>query len=166
MAQQMTLDVPGSSRWREEIAWAAGYFDGEGHVSAAVTPKRRGLVVVVANSHYPGLYRFQRAVLGLGAIYPARGTNVPTWQWRVSSLENVQAVMAMLWPFLGEEKRMKFAETMARYLGRPEPDHMKSRVFLWFEEFTAEWRWAKFSPKDANGVPTDPAPVRTVMSPN
>lgn len=90
---------------REELAWAAGFFDGEGHMAAR---KWRTSQIGVGQSEVSTLVRFQRAVRGIGCVYgPYRAANSPrpTYRWQIASFEGCQAVIAMLWPFLSEPKR-------------------------------------------------------------
>ncbi len=107
---------------REELAWAAGFFDGEGttHLGRK-TQVRNGqtfgpylqLTVSVAQATAAAecLDRLQRAVGGVGRFYPmkSRGARQPQTRWQVMNREHSQAVIAMLWPFLCEPKREQAA---------------------------------------------------------
>src|SRR5690349_14037251 len=98
---------------REELAWAAGLFDGEGNTSYSEKNKSRGyrtpsVHIHVGNTFKPLLERFQVSVGGLGKIYIMRkgdARNKRAWQLCAGSFEVVQAVIAMLWGFLSEEKK-------------------------------------------------------------
>lgn len=98
---------------REELAWAAGLWDGEG--SASKSPpyilKATGQTI-----YYPklqmgqvdkrNLERFQKAVGGLGHICgPVKTPTNIRYDWRVGSFEDFQAVTALLWNWLGPAKR-------------------------------------------------------------
>jgi hypothetical protein len=100
-----------------ELAWAAGFFDGEGCISVgrrAVYPEkgivnsRLRLVVTVTQAHPQPLERFRRAVGDLGSIKGPK-QNGPNgqqiWIWRTSSFEYAQATIAMLWRFLSVPKQ-------------------------------------------------------------
>lgn len=97
---------------REELAWAAGFFDGEGHITFRDTS---GVTVGVTQSYLPPLERFQRAVGGLGVIQttgkrenrPAHHREILRWQ--VHDWREVQAVLAMLWPWLAAEPKRERA---------------------------------------------------------
>lgn len=148
-----------------ELAWAAGFFDGEGHIGYGEYGKykTRKLVAVVAGSHLPSLWRFQEAVMGRGKIYDGPGVNKPTWQWRVGSFEDVQAVTAMLWPFLCEERQVQFIQKMCKYLRRPEPENLKSENLRRFEELVIDWKAIKELNK--RNLPFDDLPkVRASIS--
>ena len=103
---------------REELAWAAGFFDGEGHIrfSNNIRPSR-------PHSHSPEvlvetsqagidcpdvLTRFRAAIGGLCKIDGPRSNgegHLPIWNTRTSRFEHSQAIIAMLWPWLGSVKR-------------------------------------------------------------
>lgn len=89
--------------WREELAWAAGFFDGEGN---SRLNKGYGFISI-RQVDKATLDRFQSAVLGLGHIGgPYKNKSyAPIYSWYVSSFKDVQAVSTMLWPFLGEAKK-------------------------------------------------------------
>lgn len=107
---------------REELAWAAGLFDGEG--STCISPKSKGIAVQVPNTDRQLLERFQMAVGGMGKIggpyVPGKNPNVLSkknyYKWWVCSLENSQAVIAMLWEFLGEFKRNQAKARLSQVL--------------------------------------------------
>lgn len=86
---------------REELAWAAGFFDGEGCFTIS---RRRDVltftVAVVQRDERP-LQRFRNAV-GFGRIYAHNGGMK---RWQVGSFEQSQATVALLWPFLSGPKR-------------------------------------------------------------
>jgi hypothetical protein len=95
---------------REELAWAAGFFDGEGY--AGVNKRSHGKylrsVITVAQNNLPVLQRFQAAVGGLGNInVTGPNGNGTQWQWRASGTHQLQAVAAMLWHWLSEPKRQQ-----------------------------------------------------------
>ncbi len=90
--------------WTHELAWAGGLLCGDGSFYA--DPRPRASVV---QNEPEVLRRFGEAIGGLGGLHG--GTKVygrakkPMYQWRVSGFERVQAVTAMLWPWLSEAKR-------------------------------------------------------------
>jgi hypothetical protein len=85
-----------------EIAWAAGFFDGEGTTSHR--PKHSTRIQI--SQKEPGLlHRFADAV-GSGSVRgPYRNGTGHVWQYRVSNRRDVAAVIALLWPYLGEIKK-------------------------------------------------------------
>lgn len=94
---------------REELAWAAGLFDGEGCTRTAQGPRRQYMKawLTVSQNDRQVLDRFQAAV-GVGKVYgpyAARGRKNPQYQFVVSDFPQVQAVVAMLWTWLSPVKR-------------------------------------------------------------
>lgn len=92
-----------------ELAWAAGFFDGEGTTIARSEIARPGyhlLQVTVPQRGADGvpevLLRLQRAVLGLGTIDRPFGA---IHRWRARGFVDAQATLALLWRFLGPVKR-------------------------------------------------------------
>jgi len=120
-----------------ELAWAAGFFDGEGNVRVKFN-KQDGRVRC-----YPGLSanqidpqvleRFQRAV-GLGKVsgpydrsrYAGAHIRQPQWCYEVWSFERVQAVVAMLWNWLSPVKREQ-ANTVLAEVRRQYPENVRLR---------------------------------------
>lgn len=114
---------------REELAWAAGFFDGEGstgaygphhayprcQVAQAVDDPARPEIVPVT------LQRFQRAVGGLGyfscAITSPAASARAQYKWHAWSFEHMQAVVAMLWAFLSPMKRAQMRKALKAYHG-------------------------------------------------
>jgi hypothetical protein len=103
--------------WREELAWAAGFFDAEGSTHLDRHHNDRP-VVAVGQRERQVMDRFQAAV-GLGAVEFRRDRGKPKYTWRVGGFEKSQAVMAMLWPFLDVVKREQFLRVMSGYHAAP-----------------------------------------------
>lgn len=111
---------------REELAWAAGFFDGEGTAVLANVNSTRERdyptpSLAVTQHFSPELVeRFQRAVLGLGKVYGphmSKGTAWhPRWMWQCRRPHEVLAVAPLLWPWLGSTKRQQIATVIAGYL--------------------------------------------------
>lgn len=101
------------------LAWAAGFFDGEG--STIVHESKPGyLRLTVAVPQRGGadapevLFRFREAVLGLGEVIPAPQTGDGMWAWRSRSGEEGQAVIALLWSEIGSIKRTQATLALSR----------------------------------------------------
>lgn len=116
---------------REELAWAAGFFDGEGCVSVIKATAGERLAVQISSTYQPALERFLKAVQ-IGRIYGPyeRGTFKPQWAYRANGFRRCQAVIAMIWPFLSGEKRAQAADALSRctksaprYVGDDLPPH-------------------------------------------
>lgn len=108
-----------------EVAWAAGFFDGEGYMGLAHQhwrgKCRRQLHAHVSQTDPRPLERFRDAVqLGRVSKRITQPKSHPTWKpqrrWDVSSFEDVQALTGILWNYLSRPKRdqAKAALTAAR----------------------------------------------------
>lgn len=105
-----------------ELAWAAGFFDGEGTTTGDAKAGRPRTFLSVAQSGDPDLlHRFQSAVGGLGRVNgpwaKSRGYR-PQYAYQIHGFEAVQAVIAMLWPWLGETKREQASRRLLAFRGR------------------------------------------------
>jgi len=115
-------------RIKEELAWAAGFFDGEGCTNCSTrtngksTKRYRLLRMIVSQSEPTTLERFQAAV-GFGRIEgphhcPSHPPNAkPKWQYKVDGLDKVQALALFLWPWLSEPKRQQIEVAFEKYRG-------------------------------------------------
>ena len=107
-----------------DLAWAAGFFDGEGCTS--LSTRRNSIDLTVNQIHLDTLERFRDAV-GMGVIYGPRDKPgaQPQWSYRVFGHEQVQAVIAMLWPWLTPWKREQAAAALRahRVRARRAPAH-------------------------------------------
>ena len=101
-----------------ELAWAAGFFDGEGHVSIAKPkPRQRGRAVCRVNQICrEELDRFQRAV-GVGVVSgpygPYSGNRRPQWCWIANTVEEIGRVASLLRPYLCSRKLADFDRVFA-----------------------------------------------------
>jgi hypothetical protein len=103
-------------RTREELAWAAGLFEGEGtfNLGPRKTPRHRQIRAGIKMTDLDRLQAFQSAT-GLGRIYgpfQQKPHHKAVWAWRVQSFENVQALIAMLWCWLGSRRRARATELL------------------------------------------------------
>lgn len=106
------------------IAWAAGFFDGEGSITACQDNKNGRRISVQMSVAQSGpvdtpplsLVRFQETV-GVGKIYPRpvddRLGKKPMWYWRASNVGDIRAAVSILVPYL-IEKLDQVADAMAR----------------------------------------------------
>lgn len=104
---------------REELAWAAGFFDGEGCTSVySRSLQSRDYWVVqlsVSQIHADTLERF-RAAVGVGQMFgPYSRTGNDIYTFKVSGYEKVQAIIAMLWPWLTTHKKEQAVLALQRY---------------------------------------------------
>ena len=127
-----------------ELAWCAGFFDGEG--SSVASSNRINLSVSQKNPFL--LYRFQKAIGGYGGVYgSANGERRD--EWRVCNFEEVQFVMCQLWRWLGPFKKIQYKNMIIHHLlvcRKPKSDRksvkhreymkrgtkaMQNKKFLW-----------------------------------
>lgn len=116
-----------------ELAWAAGFFDGEGTAVLAnknstrvhpTTGKRRDYPTptLAVTQHYSPetVERFHAAVLGLGLVsgpHTSKGTGwAPRWMWQCRRPHEVIPVVALLWTYLCSTKQDQISEVMSAYL--------------------------------------------------
>lgn len=106
-------------RARQERAWAAGFFDGEGWAAARRRGIRRYPVAMINQAGSSGvpevLVRFRAAVGGIGSI---RGPLVKPgrrdlYRWCASSRGDVRCVYECLRPWLGSVKRTQFRDALS-----------------------------------------------------
>lgn len=106
---------------REELAWAAGFFDGEG--SFVILKRNYSVRLAIAQIHKDMLERFQNAIGGLGTIadkgYMSKLSKHKIYTLQISNFEHVQAAMAMLWTFLGPYKREQYKAILAKAKENP-----------------------------------------------
>jgi len=100
---------------REELAWAAGFFDGEGstyvHRSSPHAPKKRTPKVrlSIGQNDPEVLLRFRDAV-GHGVVYGpyardySGGVKIH-WRYRTNDPSDALTVIKLLWPWLGSKKK-------------------------------------------------------------
>jgi hypothetical protein len=106
---------------REELAWAAGLFDGEGYVGVRPVQGTARLFLQVQMTQVDRrvLDRFQSAVMGLGKVYgpyPRGGNSKPQFRFMTGKFEHSQAIMAMLWNWLSPVKREQFRIAQESFL--------------------------------------------------
>lgn len=99
---------------REDIAWAAGLFEGEGTFVLTRYSNRLSPHAAMQMTDEDVVRRFA-AVVGLGTISvrpPRKPGYKQAWLWQTTSLETVQAVGAMFWPWLGSRRKQRWTEIM------------------------------------------------------
>lgn len=106
-----------------EIAWAAGFFDGEGCTTAYKNHRFTPMASLSQAGPKPLalLERFRQALGGLGTITGPVLRNPkhqPIYSWHVTGYENCQAVIAILWKYLGPIKREQATKRFKQYQER------------------------------------------------
>lgn len=103
----------------EEIAWAAGLFEGEGCWNAYV--RRSGKIQAQArlsSTDQDVVEKFAR-IVGIGNVTgPRQNKNKPQWkpvyEWCVYEIANVRALIEMFRPWMGERRLAKAEEVLVR----------------------------------------------------
>jgi hypothetical protein len=106
-----------------ELAWAAGFFDGEGSTTAGHYRDRnhlqRQITMSVAQIDIIPLLRFKEAVQGGNIIGPYQQKKTQLgrkeqWRWRTAG-KDVKVILDKLWPYLCEPKKVQATEALQRY---------------------------------------------------
>jgi hypothetical protein len=118
---------PGSMS--EELAWAGGFFDGEGSTYLEKHRTHADFFVPVLyvpqtadSGTAPELLRLQNAI-GVGTISGVRKAKPPRKpyrRWRVFTIQKVFRALHLLWPFIGEVKRAQARHAMQIVLSQAE----------------------------------------------
>jgi len=111
---------------REDLAWLAGFFDGEGCVSVSQRDRKQGsysaLRLQITQCDRAPLDK-TKSILGFGNVngpYPSfshhksatRKAGKLKWSYNTSGFERVQATIAMMWPWLGEQKKRQYMNNL------------------------------------------------------
>jgi hypothetical protein len=111
---------------KEELAWCAGFFDGEGASSMSLNTNNNhsgsNIYVGVTQKNPLLLYRFQKAIGGFGGI--------SGWTWRATNFEHIQYVMCQVWNKLGSIKRRQYKDMITCYLSTCwKPSYTKEAIY-------------------------------------
>jgi hypothetical protein len=104
-----------------EVAWAAGLFDGEGTIFAAVEyrPRRSRPQVrlkCALSMTTPDVVRRFHQIVGVGVVRPIKkepGNRKFQSRWEAWTGEEIHAAIAILWPYLSNPKREQAAAAFA-----------------------------------------------------
>jgi hypothetical protein len=115
-----------------QIAWAAGFFDGEGSTIAYFPNKSLRYLRVQATVPQSGrgavpevLHRFQTAMLGMGKILGPNEYGIYVWKTR--GFEETQATIALLWRYLSPVKRAQASAALKEVLDGYRSGRLKAR---------------------------------------
>lgn len=112
---------------REELAWAGGFFEGEGCITQynGWSNNRRYMYpkLEVSSTDLDALERFRKCLGGLGTITRPESDKrkpdhyKPKFRWFLSSWPIVQAVVALLYPFLCTRRQARAREVLTAPIG-------------------------------------------------
>ncbi len=107
-----------------ELAWAAGFFDGEGcvtYVDHAKTQRTRAIRINITQIHPEVLIRFQKAIGNLGSVlgpYSAKGRKTPLYTFQITNEKDVKLTFSLLQPYLSSIKKLQFEEKLHNWSQR------------------------------------------------
>jgi hypothetical protein len=99
---------------REDLAWVAGLFEGEGSfnlLQARTYPIARAKLNSTDRDVVERLFR----IIGFGSFFevpPTQEHHKPQWQWQIASFEGVQAFIALVWPWLCSRRQARATEIL------------------------------------------------------
>jgi hypothetical protein len=99
-------------RTAEDIAWAAGLFEGEGSLWTA---GRTGIRASVSMTDRDVVERFC-AIVGSGRVRPLpprQPHHTPQYRWEIARVEQVRELIALFRPWLGDRRRLRADELLA-----------------------------------------------------
>lgn len=108
-----------------ELAWAAGFFDGEGCITTTTQPAGTYLQLRISQTDHRPLDRFSQ-VVGIGNVtgpYDVKEGHQQTFYWSASGLQNTHQVLSLLWPYLSEPKREQTQRVLAKWAASEENIH-------------------------------------------
>lgn len=102
---------------REDLAWAAGLFEGEGYFANTHT---RGVHLVlragINMTDEDVITRFHAIIGGAGKVYPYVSPHCPhhkkQYRLLLEGFERFQYVAALFWPWLGVRRRARVKELL------------------------------------------------------
>jgi hypothetical protein len=107
---------------REALAWAAGFYDGEGYAGTIVrgdgSRAAPRFSISITQYELSTLTRFHAAVGGLGLLY-TQVTPAPSGRyrssWSAQSFEAAQAVVCLLWGWLSLPKQTQIVDALTTF---------------------------------------------------
>lgn len=103
----------------EDLAWAAGFYDGEGHTRARNRSGRHHVVISISQKDRRVLDKFVQ-VVGYGKVFgPYIKNGGVCYQYMVQRSEDACVVLDALWPHLGDMKREQAILAVAAYMDNP-----------------------------------------------
>jgi hypothetical protein len=102
-----------------ELAWAAGFFDGEGTSSVSIKDHlgiNPVLRITISQKNKDNLKRFKKAILNQGLIGLRNNTAWGSvWVYQSQTFRETQAIIALLWKYLGQEKKDQYIKAVEKY---------------------------------------------------
>lgn len=105
-----------------ELAWAAGFFDGEGSARCTQTTEGRRLDISIGQIHREPLERFHQAVGGIGVVcgpYIKGSSRQPMFFYKTYGWRDAKAVFALILPLVCSIKRDQIEAAIHLFDERP-----------------------------------------------
>ena len=100
-----------------QVAWAAGFFEGEGCISNV----RKSQSISLNNTDKDVIERFISIVKYGNLIGPYKSngtkhkhTHKPYWMWAVAKKSEVKRILEMFLPYLGKRRRQRAEQALYR----------------------------------------------------
>lgn len=101
---------------REQLAWAAGLFEGEGSFTFQKRGKYVAIVAELGMTDEDRVRQFHD-IIGVGNVTthskPVKSHWKTMYIWKTASFEGTQTVIAMLWSWLGPRRKTKAKEILS-----------------------------------------------------
>lgn len=112
---------------KEDLSWAAGFYDGEGCMTCCYDVENkdgthyRAIKFSVSQSGSLELLKKFKSIVKVGNIYGPFTKNhktakLPRYFLRISGFEKCQFITALLWKYLGSQKRLQAKKQLIGYL--------------------------------------------------
>ena len=107
---------------REDLAWAGGLFEGEGSINWSKIKNRNpklppwGVCGMSLHMTDEDVVRKFHKIVGIGRVHGPYNYSTKSikrkssWYWCIQTFERVQAIAAILWPWLGTRRRCQYKE--------------------------------------------------------
>lgn len=111
---------------RENLAWAAGIFEGEGCINHFSSKNPRSCRLQLYMTDLDVMERFCQ-IAGVGevelCVAPSRlrGGRKPIYVWRISNWDEWYPFAVAMWPWLGERRRAALKEAIERWITPTNP---------------------------------------------
>lgn len=102
---------------REDLAWLAGFYEGEGSCVLRRKGDRVYMAITVSSTDLDVL-EHARSIAHVGAIstQASRPGCKQAWRWQVSDADQAMALAVALDPWLGSRRRARVREVIAEYV--------------------------------------------------
>jgi len=126
-----------------ELAWCAGFFDGEGSIGKpSISDRSNSPIIQIGQKLLGPLTRFKNAV-GCGNINyynhkrAVKGRDEYYYHYRITNFEHSQHVMCLLWNWLEPTKKEKYKAIVNYYIST----HIKNNYSINKKAIDARLRW-------------------------